>query len=114
MTAHTQNRVEIEVTNENLWFLERYLNVFDFVDLFPADALSTRTSEGVAVTFKTDTGFEFESDIDGEKMQLHNRSRHRGWMRWTTEHKLNPGDRILVEKAGDRVYSLRLEPKQRV
>ena len=114
MAVQPMTRVEIEITAENLWFLERNLNVFDFLDLFPLDALSTGKSHGVPLIFKTDLGFEFESDIDRGKMQLRNRSRHKGWTKWTTEHGLNPGDRIIIERTGDRIFSLRLEPKQRV
>ena len=109
-----QNRIEIEITRENLWFLERYLNVFDLLDFFPADALSAKEVRGVPVLFQTDLDFEFQSDIDGEKMQLRNRSRHKGWMKWTTGHGLKPGDRIMIEKTGERSYSLRLEPQRRV
>lgn len=105
---------QIEVTPDNLWFLERYLNVFDFLGIFPLDAVSSGDTRGVPVAFKTDLGYDFESDIDREKMQLRNRSRHRGWMKWTTEHGLNVGDRIIIERTGDRIFSLRLEPKQRV
>lgn len=107
-------RTEIEVTSDNLWFLERYLNVFDFLEMFPLDAVSTAESKGVPVNFKTDLGFDIETDIDRGKMQLRNRSKHRGWMKWTTEHGLNAGDRIIIERTGDRIFSLRLEPKQRV
>jgi hypothetical protein len=107
-------RAEIQVTEENLWFLERYLNVFDFLELFPLDALSSDTGPGVPVTFKTDLGFDFETDIDREKMQLRNRSRHKGWIKWITAHGLNLGDRIVIEGSGERVFSLRLEPKQTV
>lgn len=106
-------RAVIEITSENLWFIERYLNVFDFVEMFPADAISTEEARGIPVTFVTDAGFEFSSDIGRENMQLRNRSRHKGWMKWTTTRGLNPGDRIIIEKTGERVYSLRLEPKQR-
>jgi hypothetical protein len=107
-------RAEIEITAENLWFLERYLNVFDFLELFPLDALSSETGPGVLVMFQTDLGFDFETDIDREKMQLRNRSRHKGWIKWITAHGLNLGDRIVIERTGERVFSLKLEPNQRV
>lgn len=108
------NRIEIEVTGENLWFLERYLNVFDFLEMFPPDALSSVSSRGIPITLRTDLGFDFETEIDHEKMQIRNRSKHKGWMKWTSGHGLNLGDRIVIERSGERVFSLRLEPNQRL
>ncbi|MFZ5434251.1 MAG: hypothetical protein ACOZB3_10800 [Calditrichota bacterium] len=101
-------RVEIRVTAENLWFLERYLNVFDCMDLFPADAISKDERRGVPIRLHTDREFVIESDIDGSKMQLRSRSKHKGWVRWTQEHGLRAGDRIIVEKTGDRDFALSL------
>jgi hypothetical protein len=102
--------VEIAVTTDNLWFLERYLNVFDFADLFPADAFATETERGVPVILHTDYGFDIESDLDRLKMQLRNRSKLCGWVRWTTEARLRIGDTIVIEKTGEREYSLKLIP----
>jgi len=102
-------RAVIEVTSENLWFLERYLNVFDFAELFPRDAFSTEDKRGVPVTIHSDREFDIISDMDGAKMQLRNRSKHRGWERWTREHGLRAGDRIVIEKTGEREYFLKLE-----
>lgn len=99
----------IPVTAENLWFLERYLSVFDFVDIFPADALAAEAERGVPVRLYTDRGFVIESDIDRAKMQLRSRSKHRGWMRWTTEHGLRAGDVIIIAQTGPRDYALRLQ-----
>ncbi|MBK6764939.1 MAG: hypothetical protein IPG71_01150 [bacterium] len=100
---------DIPVTDDTLWFLERYLNVFDFLELFPADAVSkTDGSPGMPVKLMTDLGFSIESDIDREKMQLRNRSKLRGWCRFTSEHGLRVGDTIRLEKTGDRDFSLSL------
>lgn len=107
-------RAEIEITAQNLWFLERYLNVFDFADLFPMDALADEGQRGVPITFHTDRGFQIVSDIDRPKMQLRNRSKHHGWTRWTTEVGLQPGDRLVIEKVGDREYSLTIERRANI
>jgi hypothetical protein len=112
MTISSRNRAEIIVTSENTWFLERYLNVFDFFDLFPADAMGDETQRGIPIVLKTDLGFDIVSDIDRGKMQLRNRSKFYGWARWVREHGLNPGDTIVIERTGDRTYGLSLEPKQ--
>jgi hypothetical protein len=104
-----RKRVEIEVTTENVWFLERYLGVFDFSELFPSDAFGTDDQRGVPVILHTDCGFSIETDIDRPKMQLRNRSRLRGWTRWTDEKNLQPNDRIIVERIAARDYQLTLE-----
>ncbi len=103
------NRVSIAVTPENVWFLERYLSVFDFMEIFPRDALAADGGRGVPVVLKTDLGFEIESDIESGKLQLRNRSKLRGWMRWTKEMRLAAGDKIVIERIGEREYRLSLE-----
>ena len=100
---------DIPVTDENLWFLERYLNVFDFLELFPFDAVSKADgSPGIPIKLQTDLGFIIETDIDRSKMQLRNRSKLHGWTRFTTEHTLRVGDVIRIEKQHEREYSLSL------
>ncbi len=100
---------DIPVTSESLWFLERYLNVFDFLELFPFDAVSKSDgSPGIPVKLHTDLGFIIESDIDRAKMQLRNRSKLHGWTRFAAEHGLTVGDVIRIEKTGERDYSLSL------
>lgn len=100
---------DIPVTTENLWFLERYLNVFDFLELFPIDAVSKSDgSKGVPLKFTTDLGFVIESDFERDKMQLRNRSKLSGWMRFTSEHGLRKSDVIRIVKTGERDYSLTL------
>lgn len=104
-----RTKVEIPVTEENLWFLERYLNVFDFLELFPLDAVSNIDgSHGIPLRFVTDCGFTIESDVDRAKMQIRNRSKLHGWTRFTTEHALKSGDAIVIEKIAEREYNLKL------
>ena len=100
---------DIPVTEENLWFLERYLNVFDFLELFPFDAVSKADcAPGNPVKLRTDSGFIIETDIDRGKMQLRNRSKLHGWTRFTTENTLHVGDVIRIEKQSEREYFLTL------
>ncbi len=100
---------DIQVTSENLWFLERYLNVFDFLELFPLETVSNSDgSPGQPVKLQTDLGFILESDIDRAKMQLRNRSKLHGWMRFTTEHALAPGDIIRIERLSPQEFRLSL------
>jgi hypothetical protein len=102
--------IDIPVTPENLWFLESYLNVFDFLELFPlrCSLQNRRLSRRFRLNFVTDLGFTIETDIDRTKMQLRNRSKLHGWTRFTTEHELRVGDTIRIEKTGEREYSLTL------
>ena len=103
-------RAVIEVTSENIWFTERYLNLFDILELFPADAISPDEGKrGIPIVLKTDLGFDISSDIEHTKLQLRNRSKHHGWMRWTNEKSLQAGDRIVLEKIGNREFLLTLE-----
>jgi hypothetical protein len=111
MATNSIKRIVIDVTTENLWFLERYLSVFDFSDIFPADAYGTDETRGIAITFHTDLGYSIETDLDGAKMQIRNRSKHHGWTRWTTEQALQAGDRIVIEPGMNRDYHLSLERK---
>jgi len=104
-------RAEIAITTENLWFLERYLNVFDFANLFPKDAFASEDERGVPVTFQTELGFSFATDFDRGKMQLRNRSKHKGWLRWTSTAGLCAGDSIVIERVSEREYLLRVERK---
>ena len=100
---------DIPVTAESLWFLERYLNVFDFLELFFLDTVSNSDGlHGIPIKLHTDLGFSIESDIDRSKMQLRNRSKLRGWTRFTSEHNLQVGDVIHIEKTGDRDFSVSL------
>jgi hypothetical protein len=107
-------RITVEISVENLWFAQRHLNVFDFADIFPTDAFSSAHGRGVPVTFHTDEGYDIVSDIDREKMQLRNRSKYSGWMRWTGEKELQEGDRIVIDKLGDREFGVVLERKSEI
>lgn len=101
----------IEVTEDNHWFLERQLNCFDFLELFPMDAVSPPEvgGRGVPIVLKTGFDFDIESDIDRKKMALRNRSQLHGWMRWIKEAEPKPGDTIVITKAGDRKFNLVIE-----
>jgi hypothetical protein len=102
-------RAVIAVTAGNLWFIERYLHVFDFASIFPPDAFGDEETRGVPVTFQTEFGFAFETDIDRGKMQIRNRSKHKGWLRWTGEAGLRAGDVMVIERMSEREYLLKVE-----
>jgi len=102
-------RVMLDITPQNVWTVERYLNVFDFAEIFPEDTFSPELGRGVPVTLHTDLGFDIVTDIDRSKMQLRNRSKSHGWMRWTGAKGLHAGDRIVIEPCGEREFNLSLE-----
>jgi len=106
--SHTE--VRIPVTQDNLWFLERQLNLFDYLELFPMDAVSPPEvgGRGVPITLHTDLGFDIKSDIDRKKVALRNRSQINGWMKWTADKQLQAGDEIVITKVGERDYQLTL------
>ena len=102
--------IHIPITKDNLWFLERQLNLFDYLELFPMDAVSPPEvgGRGIPIILKTDLGFDIESDIDRKKMALRNRSQFDGWMKWTAEKQLKAGDKILIRKTAEREFELSL------
>jgi hypothetical protein len=110
----TRSEARIPVTTDALWFLQRQLNLFDFLELFPIDAVSPPETggRGIPIILKTDLGFDIESDIDRKKMALRNRSQINGWMKWTAEKQLRPGDVIVITKIGTREFTLELERKE--
>ena len=105
----SESEIRIPVTKDNLWFLERQLNLFDYLELFPMDAVSPPEvgGRGIPILLKTDLGFDIESDIDRKKMALRNRSLFDGWMRWTSEKQLQAGDEILIRRVSDREFELK-------
>jgi hypothetical protein len=106
----TTSEIHIPVTEDSLWFLERQLNLFDFLELFPMDAVSPAEvgGRGIPILLNTDLGFTIESDIDRKKMALRNRSQFDGWMKWTAEKQLQPGDEIVIRKIDERLFDLKL------
>jgi len=58
-------RIHVE-TDEDCWFWERRFNVFDFLEIFPPEAISPEApsgGQGRMLHFETDAGFDFDSDI---------------------------------------------------
>ena len=100
---------------EDVWFWERRFNVFDFLELFPPDAVSSPAPEGqnssaaaVTLTFDTDTGFSFETDIVRGGFYLRNQSQ--GTRKWMATQEVTVGDTIELSRIDDTHYHLRKIP----
>ena len=103
---------------EDVWtFTQRNVPLWDVLELFPPDAIgprgpadAPRPYEVRPVTIETDLGWVFESDIQYGTWVFRPRSpRLPGMMRWCRERGLGPGDTIVFERTGERVFMLRLE-----
>ena len=105
-------------TPEELWTLtQRNLSLWDILDFFPPDAVGPRGPsdpprpyEVKPITIETDLGFSFETDIQYGTWMFRPRSpKQPGMMRWCQERGLEVGDAIVIEKAGERAYRIRLQ-----
>ena len=105
-------------TKEDLWtFTERNVSLWDVLDFFPPDAIgprgpsdAPRSYEVKPVTIETDLGFSFDTDIQYGTWMFRPRSpKQPGMMKWCRERGLEVGDAIVLEKAGERRFALRLE-----
>ena len=95
-------RIRLE-SQEDIWFWERRFNVFDFLELFPADAITESVPDGhvpppaaVQLNFQTDAGFAFQSDIIRGGFYLRNQTQ--GTRKWIAASALRPGDSIEIER----------------
>lgn len=116
MTNETR-RIPVR-TREDVWTLtQRNLSLWDVLEFFPPDAVgprgpgdAPRPYEVKPITIETDLGFAFETDIQYGTWMFRPRAPSRpGMMKWCRERGIEPGDAIVFEKRGDRVYGLSLE-----
>ncbi len=105
-------------TAEDVWtFTQRNVPLWDVLEFFPSDAIgprgpgdAPRPYEVRPVTIETDLGWSFQTDIQYGSWIFRPRSPAReGMMKWCRERGLEPGDTIVFEAVGERVYRLRLE-----
>lgn len=103
-------RIRLE-SPEDVWFWERRFNVFDFLELFPLEAITEPVPEAhvpppaeAQLTFETDAGFSFQTDIVRGGYYLRNQTQ--GTRRWMAAAKPQPGDDIQIERRGPLQYYL--------
>ncbi|MBD3297570.1 MAG: hypothetical protein GF341_02865 [candidate division Zixibacteria bacterium] len=108
-----QVRIRLD-SDEDVWFWERRFNVFDFLELFPMDAVTPPSEPDekpphapVQLTINTDADFSFETDIVRGGFYWRNQSH--GTRKWMAKRHVTAGDSIVIERTGDTVYFLRKE-----
>jgi hypothetical protein len=112
--SDNENRREIEVTDKNIWFLERSIPLFGLLDFFPEDAIGPPAkgqdkSWGKIVNMlkiETDQGWSMETDISSDQKVFRNRSSRRGTGKWVKDADLKAGDLIVIERIDSHVYRL--------
>ena len=98
--------IEIKITQQNLFFLEKQFTVKDHKDFFPFDTIGAMNpinnidKSYVVKTIKleTDAGFSIITDIVENSFVFRNRSYTKGTSRYMKEKKFKPGDIIIIEK----------------
>ncbi|MDX2128298.1 MAG: hypothetical protein SFU91_04610 [Chloroherpetonaceae bacterium] len=94
-------------SQDDLWFYEKQINLFDILEFFPFDAIGNGEKEGKLIKIETDLGWSFETDIERGKFCFRKKSKSQpGTGKWVVESGLKAGDQIALEKLGE--YHFRL------
>lgn len=94
-------------SQEDVWFYEKQLNLFDILDFFPTDAIEATHGEGKKLLIETDLGWSFETDIEKGKFCFRKKSKSmNGTGKWVAESGLKAGNAICIQKLGDYHYKL--------
>jgi len=106
----TTARILLE-TQEDIWFWERRFNVFDFLEFFPAESITEPVPEAnvpppasLQLTFETDAGFSFQTDIIRGGFYLRNQTQ--GTRKWMAAVKPKPGDTIEITRLRPDLFKL--------
>lgn len=98
-------------SQEDIWFWERRFNVFDFLELFPPETITESVPEThvpppaqLQLTFETDAGFSFQSDIVRGGFYLRNQTQ--GTRKWMAAAQLKPGDTIEIARISSSAFRL--------
>ena len=111
------NHIEIPITRQNLFIMQRQFSVKNHVDFFPFDVLGAMNpSNNVdknyrvrTITIHTDAGFDIETDIVERTFVFRNRSMNKGSTRYMSEKNVKPGDSIVIEKIDPYEYNMKLK-----
>lgn len=106
--------VEIPVTRQNLFYMQRQFSVGDHIKFFPYDAVGAMNpADNYLLNYKvktlnieTDLGFAIETDIVDKRFVFRNRSHTKGTARYMNGHNIKPGDVIVIEKIDAYNYKM--------
>jgi hypothetical protein len=94
-------------SQDEVWFYEKQINLFDFLEFFPLDSIGTAEKEGNLLTIETDLGWSFQTDIERGKFCFRKKSKSmNGTGKWVVESHLKAGDTICIEKLDAYRYKL--------
>jgi len=109
--------IEIPITRQNLFMMQRQFSVKDHTDFFPFDVFGAMNpSNNVDKNYRvrtieihTDAGFTIETDIVEKTFVFRNRSMAKGSTRYMSEKNVKPGDIITIEKITPYEYDMKLK-----
>jgi hypothetical protein len=94
-------------SQEEVWFYEKQINLFDILDFFPLDAIASAKGEGKKMLIETDLGWSFETDIERGKFCFRKKSKSmNGTGKWVVDSGLKAGEWICIEKLSDYHFKL--------
>ncbi|MDD3716392.1 MAG: hypothetical protein PHT46_04720 [Candidatus Marinimicrobia bacterium] len=111
------SNIEIPITRQNLFMMQRQFSVKDHISFFPFDVIGAMNpSNNVdknyrvrTITLNTDAGFTIETDIVEKTFVFRNRSTAKGTTRYMSEKNVKPGDTIVIEKISSYEYNMKLK-----
>lgn len=109
--------IEIPITRQNLFMMQRQFSVKDFIDFFPFDVLGAMNPSNnidknyrvKTITLHTDAGFDIETDIVEKTFVFRNRSMQKGSTRYMSDKNVKPGDIIKIEKINAYEYNMKIK-----
>jgi hypothetical protein len=115
-----RDKIEIEITRQNLFYMQRQFSVAEYIDFFPYDVIGAMNpADNVNLSYKvktitinTDAGFSIETDIVDKRFVLRNRSYTKGTTRYMSDKNIKPGDSIVIEKLDAYNYKMYLKREE--
>ncbi len=112
-----RDAIEIPITRQNLFYMQRQFSVADYIKFFPYDAVGAQNpADNVNLNYKvktinitTDLGFEIETDIVDKRFVFRNRSYTKGTTKYMNDRNVKPGDTIIIEKIDAYNYKMYLK-----
>ncbi|MCK5519622.1 MAG: hypothetical protein KAI81_00790 [Candidatus Marinimicrobia bacterium] len=109
-----RDAIEIPITRQNLFYMQRQFSVIDHMKFFPYDTVGAQNpADNVDLSYKvktikieTDLGFEIETDIVGKRFVFRNRSYTKGTIKYMNDRNVKPGDTIVIEKIDAYNYKM--------